>query len=104
MSSTFSDVSVALAKLQSRWGAAAPRRGAQADPAAAAVVGALATIPEADELPVADDGLGRIVSTGFPALDAILGPGGVPRTAALAVRGDGSSGTTTLALRLLAEA
>src|SRR5438093_12763511 len=47
---------------------------------------------------------GRVVPTGFPALDAILGPGGVPRQASLAVRGDHSSGKTTLALRLVAEA
>ncbi len=52
--------------------------------------------------PVADDG--RIVPTGFPALDAILGPGGIPRLASLAVRGDHSSGKTTLALRLAAQA
>jgi RecA/RadA recombinase len=46
----------------------------------------------------------RVVRTGFAALDAILGPGGVPRSTALAVRGDVSSGKTTLALRLAAEA
>src|SRR6185503_8630608 len=34
----------------------------------------------------------------------ILGPGGVPRGMGLAVRGDVSSGRTTLALRLAAEA
>jgi hypothetical protein len=107
MTSPSRDVTAALATLQSRWGAAAPRRGAQHDPAADAVVGALATLPVTDELetPAAPlgDGLGRIVSTGFPELDAILGPGGVPRTAAVALRGAGSSGTTTLALRLVAE-
>jgi recombination protein RecA len=48
--------------------------------------------------------MGAIVPTGFAALDAILGPGGVPRQASLAVRGDHSSGKTTLALRLVAEA
>jgi RecA/RadA recombinase len=46
----------------------------------------------------------RIVRTGFAALDAILGPGGLPRSAAVAIRGDGSSGRTTLVLRLAAEA
>ncbi|HVA87855.1 MAG TPA: hypothetical protein VNF73_16235 [Candidatus Saccharimonadales bacterium] len=50
------------------------------------------------------DGDARIVSTGFPALDAILGTGGIPRLAGVAVRGDHSSGKTTLALRLAAEA
>ena len=51
---------------------------------------------------VADDD--RVVPTGFAALDAILGPGGLPRSASVALRGDGSSGKTTLALRLAAEA
>jgi RecA/RadA recombinase len=91
------DVSAALASLQARWGAAAPR-----------VVGALATapLPHEDEAP-ADaprTGVERIVRTGFPALDAILGPGGLPRSASVALRGDASSGKTTLALRLAAEA
>ncbi len=43
-------------------------------------------------------------TTGFAALDAILGPGGLPRSASVAIRGDGSSGRTTLVLRLAAEA
>src|SRR6185437_8570963 len=47
---------------------------------------------------------GRIVSTGFVALDAILGPGGLPRLASVSMYGDASSGKTTLALRLAAEA
>ena len=46
----------------------------------------------------------RIIHTGFAALDAILGPGGLPRSASVAIRGDGSSGRTTLALRVAAEA
>jgi RecA/RadA recombinase len=93
------DVSAALASLQARWGAAAPR-----------VVGALATAPlpaevEPDEAPQpAPSSVERIVRTGFPALDAILGPGGLPRSASVALRGDASSGKTTLALRLAAEA
>jgi hypothetical protein len=92
-------VTAALATLRSRWGAAAPR-------AAGEVVGALATAPLPEELPEAaplgtPDG---IVSTGFAALDAILGPGGLPRSASVALRGEGWSGKTTLALRLVAEA
>ena len=93
------DVSAALASLQARLGAAAPR-----------VVGALATAPlpaevEPDEAPQpAPSTVERIVRTGFPALDAILGPGGLPRSASVALRGDASSGKTTLALRLAAEA
>ena len=46
----------------------------------------------------------RVIHTGFAALDAILGPGGLPRSASVAIRGDGSSGRTTLVLRLAAEA
>jgi len=47
---------------------------------------------------------GRIVPTGFAALDAILGPGGLPRAATVALRGAASSGRTTVALRIAAEA
>ena len=54
--------------------------------------------------PPATDADGRVVSTGFAALDAILGTGGLPRTTTVALRGDASSGQTTLALRLAAEA
>jgi recombination protein RecA len=44
------------------------------------------------------------ISTGFPALDAILGPAGLPPEASVVVRGGPSSGKTTLALRCAAEA
>ncbi|HUQ77954.1 MAG TPA: hypothetical protein VM427_03655 [Patescibacteria group bacterium] len=107
MASLSPDVSAALASLQTRWGAAAPR-----------VIGALATAPLPVEPP--DDpselapfpatpneprtGVGRIVRTGFPALDAIVGPGGLPRSASVTLKGAPSSGATTLALRLVAEA
>jgi RecA/RadA recombinase len=88
------DVTAALATLQARWGAAAPVRGA------------LALAPAADELERErlQPDTGTVVSTGFPALDAILGPGGLPRAASVALRGTGWSGTTTLALRMVAEA
>ena len=46
----------------------------------------------------------RVIHTGFAALDAILGPGGLPKSASVAIRGDGSSGRTTLSLRVVAEA
>jgi recombination protein RecA len=46
----------------------------------------------------------RVIPTGFTALDEILGTGGLPRSATVALRGDASSGKTTLALRLAAEA
>ncbi|MES2211276.1 MAG: hypothetical protein V4515_14010 [Chloroflexota bacterium] len=109
------DVTAALATLRSRWGAAAPRAGmaaAAAPRAAGEVMGALAMAPSVLPTPVfvpgADAGSGpdpaRIYSTGFPALDAILGPGGLPRGMGLSLRGDLSSGRTTLALRLVAEA
>src|SRR5437867_3379589 len=107
MASLSPDVSAALASLQTRWGAAAPR-----------VVGALATAPLPAEPADVNDGpahvpaapsmprtgVERVVRTGFPNLDAIVGPGGLPRSASVALRGAPSSGTTTLALRLVAEA
>lgn len=118
-----SDVSVALATLQARWGAAAPRRGSGHRPV---VEGALARAPLPLEIPdEADigsapapfapagrprpgtsmpDADGRIVPTGFAALDAILGTGGLPRSATVALRGNASSGKTTVALRVAAEA
>jgi recombination protein RecA len=52
----------------------------------------------------APDADGRIARTGFGALDAILGMGGLPRAATVALRGDVSSGRTTVALRIAAEA
>ncbi|MFN8619289.1 MAG: hypothetical protein U0869_00910 [Chloroflexota bacterium] len=105
----------ALATLRSRWGSAAVRlgnggeavTGRRAGSEEAAVSGALALVPMAapeerpDPLaPLPDD----LVSTGFPALDAILGVAGLPREASAAIRGDLSSGKTTLALRCAAEA
>src|SRR5258705_2176762 len=122
------DVSAALASLQARWGAAAPRVAGERSPTSPRVIGALATVPLPDEaepdealpdvrplhhetpLPgghgvePGGHGVERIVRTGFPVLDAILGPGGLPRSASVAFRGDASSGKTTLALRLAAEA
>lgn len=117
-----SDVSEALMTLQARWGAAAPRRGGEMT---LGVEGALARAPMPVEAPddadapsmtlpapvarprpgvPAADPDGRIVPTGFAALDAILGTGGLPRSATVALRGDASSGKTTVALRVAAEA
>ena len=97
MSTGRGDVDAAVAGLRARWGAAAP-----------GVVGALALAEpaEVDDLqprsdPRPDD---RVIHTGFAALDAILGPGGLPRSASVAIRGEGSSGRTTLSLRVAAEA
>ena len=100
------DVDAALAGLQARWGAAAPRR------VLTATDGALALAPdpvEGDPDPRLRPGTAplpgqRVIHTGFAALDAILGPGGLPTSASVAIRGDGSSGRTTLALRVAAEA
>ena len=95
------DVTAALATLQARWGAAAPVRGALALAPAPVPM----TAPAGPEMvPEPEPGDSRVISTGFAALDAILGPGGVPRTASVGLRGAGSSGRTTLALRLVAEA
>ncbi len=99
-------LAAALARLEARWGSAAIRLG-DGRPALLPVEGALAPAPlviadaPPDPLAPADD---RIVPTGFPALDAILGPGGLVRRAQVTLRGDASSGKTTLALRLVAEA
>ena len=96
MTSLSPDVSAALASLRTRWGAAAPR-----------VIGSLAIAPELDpdSAPAREPAdADRVIGTGFAALDAILGPGGVPRDAAVALCGEPSSGQTTLALQLVAAA
>jgi recombination protein RecA len=91
MSTGRGDVDAVVAGLQARWGAAAP-----------GIAGALALAPAPEEdRPQPDD---RVIRTGFAALDAIIGPGGLPRSASVAIRGEGSSGRTTLSLRVAAEA
>jgi hypothetical protein len=105
----------ALAHLEQRWGNATVRLGngrrvpaerIGAFSASPSVEGALAPAvapvvqPDVDPLAPLDD---RVISTGFPELDAILGPGGLVREANVTLRGGGSSGKTTLALRLIAE-
>lgn len=108
----------ALATLRSRWGSAAVRlgngdeassRGRALSPDDARVHGALALVAAPQEAPLErPDPLAPLpddlVSTGFPALDAILGVAGLPREASASLRGDLSSGKTTLALRCAAEA
>ena len=99
MATLSADVTAAVASLQARWGAAAPRI------TDGALALAPAPLPDATPFPGGsrpDDD--RVIHTGFAALDAILGPGGLPRSASVAIRGDGSSGRTTLVLRLAAEA
>jgi RecA/RadA recombinase len=97
------DVTAAVASLQARWGAAAPRITDGALALAPATAPSLVPVPHPAPVPAPtrDD---RVIHTGFAALDAILGPGGLPRSASVAIRGDGSSGRTTLVLRLAAEA
>jgi recombination protein RecA len=117
----------ALARLEARWGSAAIRLGnggrVEGSSATTATLGALALAPmpiiESDAhgepttastsspSPHPATGPGpatEAVSTGFPALDALLGTGGLPRRAGATLRGDASSGKTTLALRSVAEA
>ncbi len=110
----------ALATLQTRWGSAAIRLGdgrpvgsaTAVGQGASAVHGALALAVLPDPGPGAPQPTGEpavaptagVISTGFPALDAILGPSGLPVEASVAVRGGPSSGKTTLALRCAAEA
>src|SRR3954452_17184758 len=96
------DVTAAVASLQARWGAAAPRITDGALALAPATAPSLIPVPNQPPTPARtpDD---RVIHTGFAALDAILGPGGLPRSASVAIRGDGSSGRTTLVHRLAAE-
>ena len=93
-------VQAALASLRDRLGGAAPRWGGE-------VLGSLAMAPRpvSEEEPAiapapADE---RAIPTGFRALDAILGLGGLPRASTTALQGDGTSGKTTLALRAVAQ-
>jgi recombination protein RecA len=104
MSRPDGSLATALASLQGRWGTAAIRLGngntvGSSPPVHGALALNLERLPEAPA-PFADDA----VPTGFPALDAILGPVGLPREAGTAIHGDLSSGKTTLALRCIAEA
>ena len=88
-------------------GAISAGRAGPADAAGPAVHGALAlsVLPEPDPGPRGDPEVqARVISTGFPALDAILGPSGLPAEASVVIRGGPSSGKTTLALRCIAEA
>ena len=117
----------ALARLEARWGSAAVRLGnggridgptaiGAAGPSDGTMtIGALALAPMPDFEPAsaptpspdhrsAPDPTTEAVSTGFPTLDALLGTGGLPRRAGATLRGDASSGKTTLALRSVAEA
>jgi hypothetical protein len=111
MTGSDGNLNAALARLEARWGSAAIRLGNGArigTPGTGRVLveGALAPVLEPHEShaphplsPLPAD----VVSTGFTALDGILGTGGLPRGASVAVRGGASSGKTTLALRTAGE-
>ncbi len=60
--------------------------------------------PARDPAPAPARDVDRAIPTGFTELDALLAAGGLPRTGTVALRGAGSSGATTLALRAVAEA
>ncbi len=90
MTALSSDVTAALASLQTRWGEAAPRVGGGALAGSGTVSSAHSPRSRSRRTgqapaPIPDDD--GVIPTGFPALDAILGTGGIPRSAALAVRG-----------------
>lgn len=109
MTATDGSLTAALARLEARWGSAAIRlgNGARHDSGRVPVQGALAPVlePESEPSPHPLSPLpADVASTGFPALDAILATGGLPRAASVAIQGDASSGKTTLALRAVAEA
>jgi recombination protein RecA len=123
----------ALASLRERWGAAAPRPATEVfgalavAPRPATLLTGGRPLPDTRPipggrpalLPLPDSGTpvpvaprfqpapattDRTIPTGFPALDALLAAGGLPRAGTVALVGVGSSGATTLALRVLAEA
>jgi RecA/RadA recombinase len=107
----------ALATLRTRWGSAAIRLGDGRPVDSAATAGggapaahgalALAVLPDSHPgapPPTPETPPAGVISTGFPDLDAILGPSGLPPEASVIVRGGPSSGKTTLALRTIAEA
>jgi recombination protein RecA len=71
----------AVIAIQRRWGTGALRRGSGA---------AASDVPH--------------IPTGFPALDRALGTGGLPRGRLIELGGPATSGKTTLALKLLAQA
>ena len=99
MSTGRGDVDAAVAGLRARWGAAAP---GVIGALALALAPAEAEVEEAPRYEARPED--RVIRTGFAALDAILGPGGLPKSASVAIRGEGTSGRTTLSLRVVAEA
>jgi hypothetical protein len=99
------NVQAALTSLRERWGGAAPRWGMATEAGRTEVVGALAVAlqPSPSEPSSSPPTQDRATPTGFRALDAILGLGGLPRAATTALHGNGTSGKTTLALQAVAQ-
>ena len=117
-----------LADMRSRWGSAAPRpamevfgalaieplpdvRDPVPVPGAHPLIGPARPVPLPGGIPLPGPtlrpdraGIGAVVPTGFTALDALLGSGGLPRAVTATVAGDAGSGRTTLVLRVIAEA
>ena len=128
--STPTDRLATLADLRSRWGAAAPRPAVEVFGALAVAPlpavrpgehdagpggfpgegpGRPVPLPGGAALPAPAprpdrSEVGAVVPTGFAALDALLGAGGLSRPLTATLAGDPGSGRTTLALRVAAEA
>lgn len=103
MSGSPTGVTTALAALHDRWGSAIVRSGAHT-PAArpVATLGALALAPRPQVVTEPVASVVPVVSTGFGAIDGLIG--GLPSHGTVSLVGDPSSGATTLALRSMAEA
>jgi hypothetical protein len=107
-------IPAALAGLRDRWGSSIVRSGTDTPSSRpVATLGSLALAPvQLDGIPSPLDGTPRptdvpgtaqpIVRSGFGAIDGLIG--GLPSQGTVSLVGDPSSGTTTLALRSMAEA
>src|SRR6188508_1934831 len=102
MSASPPGVTTALTTLRDRWGSTIVRSGTDTPSTRPmATLGALALAPT--PLPeVTADTAQPIVRSGFEAIDGLIG--GLPGQGTMSLVGDPSSGTTTLALRSMAEA
>jgi hypothetical protein len=100
-------ITTALTTLRDRWGATIVRSGTDTPSTRpVATLGALALAPMPSPATPAPEIPGvttqPIARTGFEALDGLIG--GLPSQGTVSLVGDPSSGTTTLALRSMAEA
>jgi len=102
MSASSTGVTTALTTLRDRWGTTIIRSGTDTPSTRpVATLGALALAPT--PLPETTEATAQpIVRTGFGAIDGLIG--GLPSQGTVSLVGDPSSGTTTLALRSMAEA